>query len=92
MKSNGTTAILNWALAAVVIATLWGATKYFFKTREVRSLQTQIMLYQNKQVVLQNLVNECLEYAKRNPSLDSILEANKIKAPATPSGTKPTSR
>ena len=80
MRSNGTTTILNWALVIAVIAVGLGALQYYFKTREVRSLQAQIMNYQNKQALLNNLVAECLEYSKRNPSIDSILEANNLKA------------
>lgn len=92
MKSNGTTTTLNWALAIVVAATAMFGIKYYFKTREVRSLQTQMAGYQNKQAILNNLVAECLEYSKRNPSIDPILEANNLKPKSTPTGTKPAAR
>ena len=92
MKSNGTTTILNWALAVVVIAMAIFGIQYFFKTREVRSLQTQMLAYQNKQAVLNNLIAECLEYSKHNPAIDPILEANNLKPKATPSGTKPAAK
>lgn len=83
MKSTGTTTILNWALAIVVAATLIFAIQYFFKTREARSLQAQMAGYQNKQAVLNNLIAESLEYSKRNPAIDPILEANNLKAKAS---------
>ena len=80
MKSNGTTTILNWALTVAVAATAIFSVQYYFKTREVRNLQTQTVAYQNKQVILNNLAAECVEYGKRNPAIDPILEANNLKA------------
>jgi hypothetical protein len=84
MKSNGTTTILNWALAVVVAATAIFGVQYFFKTREVRTLQTQVVVYQNKQAIVNNLIAECLEYSKRNTAIDPILEANGLKAKSSP--------
>lgn len=82
---------MNWALALVVAAAAIGAIKYYFTTREVRNLQTQVALFQNKQAVLNNLVAECLEYGKRNPAINTILEANNVptKPAATGAGAKP---
>jgi hypothetical protein len=86
MKSNGTNTMLTWALNIVVVLTAIFGFQYFNKTREVRSLQGKVVEYQNKQAMLQNLVAECLEYSKRNSSIDLILEANNVKpkANATP--------
>jgi len=92
MKSNGTTTILNWALMVVVVGLVWGAIKYYNMTHEARSLQTQLVAYQNKQAVLNNLIAECLEYSKRNPSIDPILEANNLKAKATSTSAKPAAK
>jgi hypothetical protein len=88
MKSNGTTTILNWALAVVVAATAIFGVQYFFKTREVRNLQAQMLAYQNKQVILNNLAAECLEYSKRNPAIDPILEAHNLKPKAASPASK----
>lgn len=88
MKSNGTTTILNWALAVAVAATAIFGMQYFFKTREVRTLQTQIVNYQNTQVILNNLIAECNEYSKRNPAIDPILEANNVKIKAASAAAK----
>ncbi len=91
MKNKGTTTYLNWALAIAVVATALGAIKYYFTTREVRNLQTQVMLFQNKQAVLNNLVAECIEYGKLNPAMNTILNANSVptKPAAAGAGTKP---
>ena len=75
MKSIGTTNVLNWALAIAVIGVGLGGIQYYFKTREVRTLQAQIMNYQNKQAIMNNLIAETMQYSQRNPSIDPILEA-----------------
>ena len=84
MKNNGSTTILNWALGLSMVALVVGGMQYFFKTKEVRSLQTQIMFYQSKQQVLNNVIAESLEYSKKNPSIDPILEANNLKPKSAP--------
>jgi hypothetical protein len=90
MKNNGTTTILNWALAISVVALAVFAVQYFFKTREVRNLQSKIVEYQNKQQFLNSLIADCMEYSKRNPAIDPILEANNLKPKAA--GTKPAAK
>jgi ABC-type multidrug transport system fused ATPase/permease subunit len=75
MKSNGITTILNWALAVAVVGVGLGATQYYFKTREARSLQAQMVNYQNKQAFLNNLIADTMQYSQRNSSIDPILEA-----------------
>ena len=75
MKSNGTNTILNWALAIAVIGVGLGALQYYFKTREARLLQSQMLNYQNKQAFLNNLIADAMQYSQRNPSIDPILEA-----------------
>jgi len=92
MRSNGTTTILNWTLAAVVVLLAIFAMQYYFKTREVRSLQATVLAYQNKQAVLNNLVAECLEYSKHNPAINPILEANHIKGQPAAAASQPTGR
>ncbi len=91
MKSNGITTILNWALAIAVVGVGLGALQYFFKTREARSLQSQMAIFQNKQAIMNNLIAEAMQYSQRNPSIDPILEAIGAKpaknAPTT--ATKP---
>lgn len=75
MKSIGTTTILNWALAIAVMGVGLGGIQYYFKTREVRTLQAQIMNYQNKQAIMNNLIAETMQYSQRNPAIDPLLEA-----------------
>lgn len=75
MKSNGTTTILNWALTIAVIGTGVLAMNNFFKTQELRSLQSKIVNFQNTQAVLNSLIADTTQYSQRNPAIDPILEA-----------------
>ena len=75
MKNNGTTTILNWALALAVVGVAIGALNNYFKTSEARLLQAKIMNFQNNQAIMNNLINDTLQYSQRNPAIDPILEA-----------------
>lgn len=75
MKNDGTTTILNWALAGAVAAAAILATNNIFKTKELRELQSKILIFQNKQASLNNLIAEVMQYSQRNPSIDPILES-----------------
>ena len=75
MKNNGTTTILNWALAVAVIGVGIGAINNYFKTSEARLLQSKILSFQNNQAIMNNLIADTLQYSQRNPSIDPILEA-----------------
>lgn len=94
MKNNGTTTILNCALAIAVIGVGIGALNNYFKTSEARMLQSKIANYQNNQAIMQNLIAETLQYSQRNPAIDPILEAIGAKpgknAPAA--ATKPAAK
>jgi hypothetical protein len=79
MKSDSTTTILNWALAIAVIGVGIGAMNNYFKTSEVRSLQSKILNYQNNQAIMNNLLAETVQYSQRNPAIDPILEAIGVK-------------
>lgn len=83
MKNNGFKNILHWALMIVAILTAVFAFQWFNRSREARALQTKVVEFQNTQAMLQNLVAECLEYSKRVPAIDPILEANNVKPKAT---------
>jgi hypothetical protein len=74
-KNDGTTTILNWALAVAVVATGILAMNNIFKTKELRELQSKILIFQNKQASLNNLIAEVMQYSQHNPSIDPILES-----------------
>jgi len=93
MKNNPTTTILNWLLAASVLLSAICFTQFFFRTREMRSLQRQVINYQNTRTAVNLLVNDVVAYSKRNPAILPILESVGVKpAQSAPVGTtKPAS-
>lgn len=60
--------------------------------RDLRRLQAQAATIQNNRLVAQAMANDCLEYSKRNPAIDPLLQSIGLKpkpaaaaAPARPS-------
>ena len=56
----------------------------FFRSRELRSLQSQMNRYQATHAAVNLLVNETIEYSKRNPDINPILEAIGVKNKTAP--------
>jgi hypothetical protein len=66
---------------------------YISSTRELRRLQWQMTFINSRTSAITSLANETLEYSKRNPAIDPILEAFNIKPKTgTPATTKTTGK
>jgi hypothetical protein len=94
MKNSPLTKAL---LVLVVVVSLWSVYTcllYNSKSRELRMMQTQVGIINYRQQVVQALLAEAMEYSKKNPAIDPILEAAGAKPPRTnpPSATKPASK
>jgi len=81
--------VLKISLVVVALFCLW----YYFKTRELRNLQGMATYYQQRELVLKQLVNEVMAYSEKNPSIDPILvsigaKPGKPSAPASPTKAK----
>jgi len=90
MKSNSTTSILLGVLAISALASVVLCIMWVSNVRQFRGLQQQVgAVNQNRNVALQ-LAGELVEYSKRNPAIDPLLESFRIKekAPA-PAAAKP---
>jgi len=94
MKNNPTGVILNWALGIGLILLFVGGVQYFFRTKEMRSLQTKVGSFQNRQVIVNSLVSDVMEYSKRNPAIDPVLESIGLKPTksASTGATKPATK
>lgn len=79
MKSNSLPAILLGVLAISALASLVLTTMYASSTREFRQLQGQVAMMQNNRMIASQLVTDLLEYSKRNPAVDPVLEATGLK-------------
>ena len=90
MKMSPLTTILLVLVAFAAFASLglcWACVK---NISELNRLQVQEAMVLNNRAVINSLANDALEYSKRNPSLDPILESAKVKPPSqTPAANKP---
>ena len=93
MKSNSLTTILNWALAASAILSIVFFIQYFFRTRELRTLQPQVQMevakYNNAQVFVKLLSDDLTEYSKHDPGILPLLKSVSAKPAQTGEATNP---
>jgi len=84
MKNSPLTTFLLSILALSAVLSVIFCLLYVSSTRELRSLQAQVTAINNRNGAMSALVNETMEYSKRNPAIDPILEATGFKPPKTP--------
>jgi hypothetical protein len=84
MKSPLTTFLLAILALSAVLSVVFCAL-YVSSTRQLRLLQGQMTFINGRTSSITALANEALEYSKRNPAIDPILEATGLKPSKTPS-------
>jgi len=84
MKNSPLTTFLLSILALSAVLSVIFCLLYVSSTRELRSLQAQVTAINNRNGAMSSLVNETMEYSKRNPAIDPILEATGFKPPKSP--------
>jgi hypothetical protein len=80
LMGKNTTALVLVGL--LLISTLFTAFfSYYAVTRngELRRLQMQMTSINNNQTIARALANDAVEYSKRNPAIDPILQAYGVK-------------
>jgi uncharacterized membrane protein len=94
MKNNLLKNVLDWVLLTSVLLTVYFFVQFFFRTKELRTLNTTLQLemqkYQNNHGILNLLINDTVEYSKTHPdaNLARILESVK-PAPGPATAAKP---
>ena len=83
MKNNTLGSLLVGILFVCAVLTTWASVRYFFSLREAQRLQAQTIAINNTRNATQALANEAVEYSKRNPAIDPILQQFEIKPKAT---------
>ena len=58
------------------------ALRFAFSSRDLRRIQPQVTEIQTRLNVAQALLNETLEYSKRNPAIDPLLQSLNFKTNA----------
>ena len=78
MKPISVTGILLTLLFASVLSLAFLSARYVFSVREYRRLQSELVSAENNRSRMRLLVADCLEYRKRNPAIDSVLQSANI--------------
>ena len=84
MKNNALAALLVAILFVLGLGASIQSMRNFFTLRRLAGLQDQINKVNFRLNVAQALVNEAVEFSKRNPAIDPLLQQFHFKAsPAT---------
>lgn len=85
MKNSPLTTFLLAVLAFSALLSVIFCGLYVSSTRQLRSLQGQWNFLLQRNTGVSYLAAEAVEYGKRNPAIDPILEATGFKPPRTAS-------
>jgi hypothetical protein len=69
--------VLTICLVGLALITAW----WFLNTRELRHLQPQLAGYQQREIILKQLVVDVLAYSEKHPDIDPILIGIGAKQP-----------
>jgi hypothetical protein len=97
MKNDSLNRMLMGVLTASVVASVILFALFYMRNRSIRSLQGQAMFINSRKAAVSQLINDVMEYSKKNPAVDPILEgigAKPSKNPpaATATPTKPAAK
>jgi len=96
MKNNSLATALAGLLLVVALLSAWFAVSFNLSYHQLRRLQTKAAAYTNNRALMQALAGDLVEYGKRNPAIDPILQSVGLKpanATAAPAGSpKPATR
>jgi hypothetical protein len=76
-------------LSLCVLCTGAFLVRYSFALKELRGLQQRFNASSRNVRLAQELARECVEYSKRNPAIDPILQQFDLKRAATNLGSGP---
>jgi len=75
MKNSPLLTILLGALVLSALASAVMCCMFISTTRQLRTLETQNALINNNRAVVNSLLNDTIEYSKRNPAILPVLES-----------------
>ena len=91
MRNNSFTALLVGLLFFSAVAAAVQVLRLTFATRDLRRMQPRIIEINGHLNVAQALLNDTLEYSKRNPAIDPLLQSMNLKTNAAPGAASPQS-
>jgi hypothetical protein len=74
MKRSPLMTILLAATTAMALLSLFLCWSFISSARQLRNIQTQIAIMNNNRQIIQVLAAESIEYSKKNPAINPILE------------------
>lgn len=74
MKSNSPNIFLTIMLVLNLAFSILFCLQFTFRSRELRSLNTEVNRINMIRGTLQALANDCLAYSEKNPAINPILE------------------
>ena len=83
MRSNPLGPFLVGVFVACALVVAWLSSKYYFSMKEFTKLSMRATSINNTRNAVQSLANEAVEYSRRNPAIDPLLEKFDIKPRAT---------
>lgn len=94
IKSNPLAVVLVTALFLSALASSWFSLWWFLSARELQSLEYQFQSYNRISAAMQSLANDAVEYGRRNPAIDPVLNQFdlKPKGAAAPAPTQPAAK
>jgi hypothetical protein len=88
IKTNPVGTLLTLILVLAALGTAYLFISFLLSARKLESLQTEVMIIRRNQTMLQSLFTEALEYSKRDPTIEPLLQSFGVRArtnaPAAP--------
>jgi len=92
-RNNPIGSILVSVFFLLALSACWLSVRYFFSVKELDALGYRYQANEAKRKAADLLVAETVEYSKRRPDIDPLLQQLRIKAPpAATSAPPPTAR
>jgi len=79
MKSNLTCTLALGVFLVCALYTIWLSVRVYFSAQELQQVQYQYMRIEQTHEALQSLASEALEFSKKNPAMNPILQRFEIK-------------
>src|SRR5688572_33210494 len=83
IRANPVAVLLVTVIFLFSLASCWFAGWWFLGARELQALEYQYQAMQQTSSAIQALANESLEYSRRNPTIDPLLQQFELKPRAT---------
>jgi hypothetical protein len=80
IKSNPLAVVLVTALFLSALASSWFSLWWFLGAKELQGLEYQFQSLNQISAAMQSLANDAVEYSRRNPAMDSVLNQFDLKS------------